>query len=175
MTNADGNKRNTAPATPEGGALLELMWEVAQTFFKLRAAGKRVTVPGGGGEEIGAVAPSGAGTYGLMRSLAEGGPQTVPAIARARPVARQHIQTMANEMAAQGLVKFVDNPAHKRSRLLRLTPAGERLYEDLSLRMSELADGLAQDMDIAELRTTVDTLRKLARKLAPDARGASEN
>ncbi|MEE8172725.1 MAG: MarR family transcriptional regulator [Alphaproteobacteria bacterium] len=156
-------------STPEGQALMELMWELAQTFFKMRAAGKQVTARAASGENIGAVTPSGAGTYGLLRSLAEKGPQTVPEIARARPVARQHIQRMANEMVAQGLVEFTTNPAHKRSRLLTITPAGASLYAALSARMSELAERLAADMDIDDLRTTVETLRTFARKLAAKA------
>ncbi len=148
---------------------MELMWQLAQTFFKLRAAGKQVTARAASGDSIGAVTPSGAGVYGLLRSLAESGPQTVPALARARPVARQHIQRMANEMAAQGLVEFTANPAHKRSRLLSLTPEGASLYTALSARMSELAERLAEDMDIDDLKTTVATLRTFARKLAAKA------
>ena len=148
---------------------MELMWVLAQTFFKMRAAGKEITARAASGENVGAVAPSGAGTYGLLRSLAELGPQTVPALARARPVARQHIQRMANEMVAQGLVEFTTNPAHKRSRLLTITPAGASLYAALSARMSELAERLAADMDIDDLSTTVETLRTFARKLAANA------
>ena len=141
---------------------------LTQTFFKLRAAGKTITAPDARGEAVGVVAPSGAGTYGLLRSLAEQGPQTVPALARARPVARQHIQRMANEMAAQGLVEFIANPAHKRSRLLSLTADGAALYAAMSARMLELAEELSKDMDIAALRTTVETLRSLQHKLAAD-------
>ena len=155
-------------STPEGQALMELMWELAQTFFKMRAVGKEVTAPVASGEAVGVVAPSGAGVYGLLRSLMEGGPQTVPQIARARPVARQHIQMMANELVAQGLVEFIDNPAHKRSRLLRITPEGERLYTMLSARMAKLAERLAADMEIDDLHTTVETLRALKRKLADE-------
>jgi DNA-binding MarR family transcriptional regulator len=155
-------------STPEGQALMELMWELAQTFFKMRAAGKSVTAPAATGEAIGVVTPSGAGVYGLLRSLAEEGPQTVPQIARARPVARQHIQQMANDLVAQGLIEFTNNPAHKRSRLLRMTPEGERLYAELSARMAELAERLAADMEIDDLKTTVETLGRLKRKLADE-------
>ena len=154
-------------STPEGQALMELMWELARTFFKMRAAGKEITSRAATGDAVGVVTPSGAGTYGLLRSLVEAGPQTVPQIARARPVARQHIQQMANEMVAQGLVEFTDNPAHKRSRLLQITPEGQRVYADLSARMAELAEGLAADMDVGDLRTTVATLQALRDKLTP--------
>jgi DNA-binding MarR family transcriptional regulator len=169
MTKLRRESTDEPSSTPEGEALMELMWQLAQTFFKLRAAGKTVTARAAGGGGIGAVTPSGAGLYGLLRSLTENGPQTVPALARARPVARQQIQRMANEMAAQGLVEFTANPAHKRSRLLTITPDGSRLYAALSARMSELAERLAADMDIDDLRITVETLRTFARKLATNA------
>jgi len=51
---------------------------------------------------------------GVLRSLARLGPQTVPQMAGARPVSRQHIQTIVNALAADGLVETIDNPAHKR-------------------------------------------------------------
>lgn len=143
------------PHTPEGEALFELVLEIPATFFRLRAAGQRV----------GAVTPWGGGTFGLLRSLRREGPQTVPQLARARPVARQRIQKLADELAADGLVEFVDNPAHKRSRLLRLTPQGVAAYEDLSERMLCLCDDLAGGMTGAELRRAAETLENLREKL----------
>ena len=95
----------------------------------------------------------------------ERGPLTVPQIARMRPVARQHIQKLANEMAADGLVVFVDNPAHKRSRLVRLTPEGEAAHDALFGRMVALCERLARGMDAAALRTTAETLGALRSKL----------
>ncbi len=162
-------------STPEGQALMELMWELAQTFFKMRAAGKEVTAPAASGEAVGVVTSSGAGVYGLLRSLTEEGPQTVPQIARARPVARQHIQMMANDMVTQGLIEFADNPAHKRSRLLFITNEGERFYAELNARLAEMAERLAADMDIGDLHISVETLRALKHKLAEGATAKRSN
>ncbi|MDA0230201.1 MAG: MarR family transcriptional regulator [Proteobacteria bacterium] len=164
MAKHDAKSADRVPSTPEGRALMELMWGLAQAFFKMRAAGKEITAPAAGGATIGAVTPTGAGVYGLLRSLVENGPQTVPALARVRPVARQHIQRMANEMVALGLVEFIANPAHKRSRLLAVTLAGEEFYAGLSTSFEEMAERLAADMDLGDLETTVATLRTLARK-----------
>ena len=105
---------------------MALAMEITATFFRLRAAGKR----------IGAVTPSGGGILGMLRSLTLEGPQTVPQIARSRPVARQHIQRLANEAEAEGLIEFVDNPAHRRSKLMRITPKGETTYGELMGRMA---------------------------------------
>ena len=63
----------------------------------------------------------GGGAFGFMRSLAQLGPLTVPQIAQMRPTSRQRMQRLADDLAAEGLVEFVDNPKHQRSKLVRLT------------------------------------------------------
>ena len=90
---------------------------------------------------------------------------TVPEIARMRPVARQHIQKLANEMAADGLIEFVDNPAHKRSKLVSLTAKGIATHDEMFGRMVAVTENLGADMDINALRTTAETLAALRAKL----------
>ena len=51
----------------------------------------------------------------------------MPQIAGMRPTSRQRMQKLADELAEEGLVKFVDNPKHLRSKLVQLTPKGEDL------------------------------------------------
>jgi len=150
-----------------GAALMDVIALALQAGFKLRALGRRT----------GFVSARG-GVWGLLRSLKQGGPQTVPALARARPVARQHIQKLADEMAAEGLVAFKANPAHRRSQFVAITPAGERLYEELTLKLARMSDELAADMDGRKLGTAAETPKHLVAKLdvllgdaeeAPDA------
>jgi len=141
--------------TPDADDLVELIATIAAAFHKLRAAGKR----------LGAVFPMGGGTWGLLRSLAREGPQTVPALARARPVARQHIQVMVDALAAQGLVSLIANPRHKRSRLVALTPAGEVAFAALDGRVRAAATNLAAGLDAADVTVATAVLRSLARKL----------
>jgi DNA-binding MarR family transcriptional regulator len=135
-----------------GAALLDLMVEVTRAFFRLRAAGR----------ELGAVDAAGGGRWGFLRSLRLEGPQTVPQLARSRPVARQYVQTMANALAAEGLIEFVDNPAHRRSRLMRLTRKGERVYDAINARVVEAARRLAREFDAADVATARDVLKRLA-------------
>jgi DNA-binding MarR family transcriptional regulator len=142
--------------TPGGRAVFDLVVELTHAFHRLRAAGAK----------FGAVTPWGGSTLGLLQTLKMEGPHTVPQIARMRPVARQHIQKLANELAAQGLVEFVENPAHKRSKLVRLTEKGERVYAELSEQAGALAEALAQGMDEAEVRAAADVLRTLRKKLS---------
>ena len=137
-----------------GTALFDLGMEVIHTYFRLRAAG----------EKIGATTPAGAGSWGLLRSLAAAGPQTVPQLARARPVTRQHIQTLANELADQGLVEFIDNPAHKKSKLLAITPTGERRLAEVTERIENAYEKISPGMDEAEIRATIKVLSELRRR-----------
>jgi DNA-binding MarR family transcriptional regulator len=65
-----------------------------------------------------------------MRSLALLGPLTGPQIAQMRPTSCQRMQRLANELAAEGLVEFIDNPKHRRSKLVRLTPKGDARYRE---------------------------------------------
>ena len=90
----------------------------------------------------------------VMESLAEGGAQTVPGIARAKSVSRQHIQVIVDALAAAGHVGLRDNPAHKRSPLVELTESGASVYGSVRIReaaaLRELAGVLAnRDMDAA--------------------------
>jgi DNA-binding MarR family transcriptional regulator len=139
--------------------LAALMAETLGLSFRLRAAGKR----------LGAVTRWGGGTWGLLRSLKLEGPQTVPALARARPVARQHIQKLADELAGAGLVAFADNPAHRRSRLVRLTPKGETAFRAMDRRVRAAAEDLAADISEPDVRTALRVLARLRAKLAAGA------
>ncbi len=60
------------------------------------------------------------------------GAATVPHIARTRGVSRQHIQKRADALADRGLAEFTDNPAHKSSKLVEATIAGERAHATAS-------------------------------------------
>jgi hypothetical protein len=97
-------------------AIAELMLEVAQCFFRIRAVGQKT----------GLITSWGGGAFGFMRSLALLGPLTVPQIARMRPTSRQRMQRLADELAADGLVTFIDNPRHRRSKRVQLTRKGAR-------------------------------------------------
>jgi hypothetical protein len=99
--------------------LLDLLFGHIRVAHKLRALGRSLEM----------VTTGGGGSWGLLHSLITNGSQTVPALARERPVARQHIQLLANELATAGLVRFTDNPAHRRSKLVEITDEGRRRYE----------------------------------------------
>jgi len=61
------------------------------------------------------------------------GPKTVPEIARMRSVSRQYIQKLANELIGRRWLALIDNPRHRRSKMLQLTKSGERQLAVMSL------------------------------------------
>jgi DNA-binding MarR family transcriptional regulator len=133
-------------------AVAELMLEVAQCFFRIRALGQKT----------GLITSWGGGAFGFMRSLALLGPLTVPQIAQMRPTSRQRMQRLADELAADGLVEFIDNPKHRRSKLVRLTPEGEARYRELNVRLLSIASTMGVDLSEAEIRNTVEIVRHLS-------------
>ena len=60
----------------------------------------------------------------IMHSLNQIGPATVPDLAAFLGVSRQYVQTVCNDLLASGIIEFMDNPRHKRSKLAALTEPG---------------------------------------------------
>jgi DNA-binding MarR family transcriptional regulator len=133
-------------------AIAELMLEVAQCFFRIRAVGQKT----------GLITSWGGGTFGFIRSLALLGPLTVPQIAQMRPTSRQRMQRLADELAAEGLVEFIDNPKHRRSKLVRLTRKGDARYRELNARFLAIASTLGVALSEADIHMTIEIVRHLS-------------
>src|SRR5882757_10421543 len=128
----------------KSAAITELMLEVAQCFFRIRALGQKT----------GLISSWGGGAFGFMRSLALLGPLTVPRIAQMRPTSRQRMQRLADELAAEGLVEFIDNPRHRRSKLVQLTRKGEARYLEQNAQLQLIASTLCAGLDERNIRKT---------------------
>jgi DNA-binding MarR family transcriptional regulator len=133
-------------------AVAELMLEVAQCFFRIRAIGQKT----------GLITSWGGGAFGFMRSLALLGPLTVPQIAQMRPTSRQRMQRLADELAAEGLVEFIDNPKHRRSKLVRLTRKGDARYRELKDRFLAIASTMGVALSEGDIRRTIEIVRHLS-------------
>jgi DNA-binding MarR family transcriptional regulator len=133
-------------------AIAELILEVAQCFFRIRAVGQKT----------GLITGWGGGAFGFMRSLALLGPLTVPQIAQMRPTSRQRMQRLADELVADGLVKFVDNPKHRRSKLVQLTRKGDARYRALNARFLVIASNMGVALSAADIRKTTEIVRQLS-------------
>ena len=101
------------------------------------------------------------GRRGVLLNLLEDGDQTVPELARRRPVSRQHIQVLVNDLLRDGLVVRKPNPAHKRSKLVSLTPKGRRTTSAMLGREKELLRALGLDAQPRELLRAAKLLAEL--------------
>jgi DNA-binding MarR family transcriptional regulator len=99
---------------------------------------------------------------------------TVSGIARTMGLARQSVQRTADALAADGIIEFVDNPAHRRAKLVRLTAEGKSLLASIAPRQGAWVDGLAKALGananqiedarvlLAQLRTELERTSKPA-------------
>ncbi len=99
--------------TPEGEALSQLVVLVFRLEGALKAAGDALARPAGQ-------------TTARWRVLAavESTPMSVAQIARAWSLARQSVQRVADELEREGLIRYAENPDHRRAKLVRLTSTG---------------------------------------------------
>ena len=98
----------------------------------------------------------------ILRGLYKLGEQTVPQMARARAVSRQHVQALVNQLVTEGLVELTPNPAHKRSPLARLTPLGKKTVDAMNRNEAGLlskADLHVTDNDLRQAAETFRTVR----------------
>jgi DNA-binding MarR family transcriptional regulator len=133
----------------------ELIDEVIVTFRELRVFS--VEIHGDG-------APM-PGQRGVLIDLACMGPQTVSVMARVRTVSRQHIQALVDYFRARGLAELVENPNHRRSKLVRLTRNGRvrvrAMVERERVALSSFDLGIAP----AQIRRAAAVLRALRQHL----------
>lgn len=101
------------------------------------------------------------GQWGVLRDLNQTGSQTVPQMARSRPVSRQYIQSIVDALIAQGLVEPVENPAHRRSSLIHLTTKGKSALEEMNRRAGMVFRRLSVRIPEADLQRTAATLQAI--------------
>jgi DNA-binding MarR family transcriptional regulator len=77
------------------------------------------------GEAVAAAAGLTHTRLACLREIADE-PQTVAGVAARQGVARQGVQRTADGLVADGLTRWIDNPRHRRAKLLTPTAAGRR-------------------------------------------------
>jgi DNA-binding MarR family transcriptional regulator len=99
-------------------------------------------------------------------SVVSSGDWTVPNAADRLGTSRQAVQRIANELVAEGLAAFVDNPRHRRSPYLRLTADGIRILDAIvhqagrrhAVLLTHL-NGVDLDQMRTDLRQITETVR----------------
>jgi DNA-binding MarR family transcriptional regulator len=101
----------------------------------------------------------------VMEFLTTSDALSVPEIARRYDVSRQHIQVTVNALLAKGLLRSVDNPKHKRSRLVRLSSLGRDSFEEIRRNETAVIEEVFADIPDQSLAITQDTLAAVLKRL----------
>jgi DNA-binding MarR family transcriptional regulator len=152
MTDSGGKKRASRARRDESPAespFDSLINETVSLFHRLRVVADQIHHRG---EMTGAL-------RSILRSLDKLGEQTVPQMARARAVSRQHVQALVNQLVGERLVEFITNPAHKRSPLARLTTLGKKTVDAMNRNEDKLLGKTDLDVTDKDLRQAAETLR----------------
>lgn len=95
-------------------------------------------------------------------------PATVADVARTMGLRRQSVQQTADALVADGLATFVDNPRHRRAKLLDPTEAGRRALAETERAHALWADALAAALDPSQIEAATAALRALSTALEPE-------
>jgi DNA-binding MarR family transcriptional regulator len=101
----------------------------------------------------------------VMEFLTTSDALSVPEIARLYNVSRQHIQVTVNALLSKGLLRSIDNPKHKRSRLVRLSSLGRDSFAEIRRNETTLIEEVFADIPDESLAITQDTLASVLKRL----------
>lgn len=108
----------------------------------------------------------------VMGALAQAGDrETVARLAASMGLARQSVQRVVNEMVADGLLKFEDNPQHKRSKLVTMSEKGEKVFISALEIQIPWVKALSKGISQKDLETSKAILNKLRKRLESEAAG----
>ena len=104
----------------------------------------------------------------VMGAVAEArGGLSAASIARNMGVVRQSVQRIADELAAEGVIRFAPNPHHRRAKLVQLTERGAALFEKASARWLAMTDALVAALGSGEVERAAALLRACREHLQP--------
>ncbi|MYW30791.1 MarR family winged helix-turn-helix transcriptional regulator [Streptomyces sp. SID2119] len=88
-------------------------------------------------------------------------PLPVAGIARTMGITRQSVQRIADLLVGRGLAEYVENPAHRRAKLLRPTAAGREAVSRITPSHAQFAARLAAELGAEGFAEAVEVLERL--------------
>ncbi|MET9594774.1 MarR family transcriptional regulator [Streptomyces sp. NPDC006516] len=89
-------------------------------------------------------------------------PLPVSGIARAMGITRQSVQRIADLLVGRGLAEYLENPAHRRAKLLRPTEEGRAAVARIGPGHAAFAARLAEELGEERFAETVRVLERLS-------------
>jgi DNA-binding MarR family transcriptional regulator len=146
--------------TPAGDAFTTLLGQVIALTRRFTTVGEALARPAG--QTL---------ARWLVLEAVQDQPATVAQIARGLHLARQGVQRLADLLVRDGVAAYQDNPAHRRAKLLRLTPQGLSALRTIQTAQRAWADALGAELGEADLRqasVVLDRVLQAVGSHAPD-------
>jgi DNA-binding MarR family transcriptional regulator len=144
--------------TPAGDAFTALLGQVIGLTRRFTTAGEALAKPAG--QTL---------ARWLVLETIQDRPATVAQIARTLLLARQGVQRLADVLVRDALAAYEDNPAHRRAKLLRITPAGRTALRAIQTAQAAWADALGAKIGEEELRKASILLDRVLQAVGPHA------
>ena len=140
--------------SPAGDVLTSLIIPVIQLEAHFSRAGEAIAAAGG----------QTLARWLTLEAVVEA-PATVAEIARRLGLTRQSVQRVADLLQRDRLTEYVDNPVHKRSKLVRITPVGRKTLRTIQAAQRMWADRVGDEIGEADLRHARSVIDQLTRVL----------
>jgi DNA-binding MarR family transcriptional regulator len=142
--------------TPAGSALTGVVLDLFRLNSLLAAAGDRL---------VAGLGLTSARWQILGAVAAAERPQPVAWVARDMGANRQNVQRIINDLHAQGLVAFENNPHHKRAQLVVLTDKGRQTFDAAMRLQAPWINDLSEGLSPKDVQTFHDVVVVLRHKL----------
>jgi DNA-binding MarR family transcriptional regulator len=134
------------------GKLVALTTDLMMVFGRM----KRAARPG----DVGPVHP---GTeFAILDTIIRHDCKTVPEIANWRGVTRQSVQEVVNRLLEKETLGYAENPSHKSSKRLQVTPAGHARYLEVKADMTARYGRFQADLQPGDVDAAVRVMRLIA-------------
>jgi DNA-binding MarR family transcriptional regulator len=97
----------------------------------------------------------------ILRYVFSNGPLTVSELSRRHKVSRQYMAGLVDDFSKHGYVSLVDNPRHKRSKLVELTDQGKDVVRRTDERGQRACKKLERYLDVDQFAAVTETLRRI--------------
>ena len=159
-TSVDAGARAGAPSEPDAARLRSLR-ESVETYTDLihqvfRLNGQLIAH----GDEIGRDENLTSARWQVLGTLAPG-PRTVAQLARDMEISRQGLRGTVCWLVDAGLAEMIDNPNHRRAKLVRLTEAGEDARRRLRPRQTAWATAIVEEFSHDDLQHALSVLKQI--------------
>jgi DNA-binding MarR family transcriptional regulator len=136
--------------TAAGDAFTDVIGQVVQLIRLFTVAGEALAKPAG--QTL---------ARWLVLETIDPAPATVAQIARSMQLARQSVQRLADVLVRDGDAVYEDNPAHRRAKLLRITPQGRSALRTVQTAQVAWSDRLGAELGHAELQQVSASLDRV--------------